>query len=120
MEHLSVSVVDGTQGQLRQLAGSRRKVGAYLSDVVAWLWLHRETLAMRPLNEFVPVVPAADSPEMAQLRTQLELQKQQLEELGHSFKMMSKMIVITQDFGRETPAPAAQPAEERRALAAAE
>lgn len=43
-ERLTVSLEDGIPDKLRTLAGGERKVGAYLSDVVAWLWANREKL----------------------------------------------------------------------------
>ena len=43
-ERLTVSLEDGIPDKLRTLAGGERKVGAYLSDVVAWLWEQREVL----------------------------------------------------------------------------
>lgn len=44
-ERLTVSLEDGIPEKLRELAGGQRKVGAYLSDVVSWLWRHKEILA---------------------------------------------------------------------------
>ena len=49
-ERMTVSLEDGTAERLRTLAGGERKVGAYLSDVVAWLWQYREALQARPLS----------------------------------------------------------------------
>ena len=49
-ERLTASLEDGTLEKLRTLAGGERKVGAYLSDVVAWLWEYREALQARPLS----------------------------------------------------------------------
>ena len=49
-ERLTASLEDGTLERLRTLAGGERKVGAYLSDVVAWLWDYREALQARPLS----------------------------------------------------------------------
>ena len=49
-ERLTASLEDGTLEKLRTLAGGERKVGAYLSDVVAWLWQYREALQARPLS----------------------------------------------------------------------
>ncbi len=49
-ERLTASLEDGTLERLRTLAGGERKVGAYLSDVVAWLWGYREALQARPLS----------------------------------------------------------------------
>lgn len=43
-ERLTVSLEDGTLEQLRTLAGGQRKVGAYLSQLVAWLWDSKEDL----------------------------------------------------------------------------
>lgn len=43
-ERLTVSLEDGIPDKLRQLAGGERKVGAYLSGVVAWLWANKEKL----------------------------------------------------------------------------
>lgn len=55
-ERLTASLEDGTLEKLRTLAGGERKVGAYLSDVVAWLWYHREQLQTQPLQSFAPVL----------------------------------------------------------------
>ena len=51
-ERLTASLEDGTLEKLRELAGGERKVGAYLSQLVAWLlWPHREDLgAVGPLG----------------------------------------------------------------------
>ena len=63
-ERLTVSLEDGIPDKLRTLAGGERKVGAYLSDVVAWLWEYRESLQARPLsgmalvyNEWIAATP---------------------------------------------------------------
>ena len=90
MEHVSVSVVDGTTAQLRQLAGSPRKVGAYLTVVVSWLWLHRETLATRPLHEFVPVVPAES--EVERMRREMERQRREIEQLNRSVNILAEKV----------------------------
>lgn len=43
-ERLTAALEDGTLDKLRTLAGGERKVGAYLSQIVAWLWPYREDL----------------------------------------------------------------------------
>lgn len=43
-ERLTVALEDGTLDKLRTLAGGERKVGAYLSQLVAWLWEHKEDI----------------------------------------------------------------------------
>ena len=44
-ERLTASLEDGTLEKLRELAGGERKVGVYLSQLVAWLlWPHKEEL----------------------------------------------------------------------------
>ena len=43
-ERLTVSLEDGSLDKLRELAGGERKVGAFLSDVAAWLWAYREDI----------------------------------------------------------------------------
>jgi hypothetical protein len=57
MEHLSTSVTDGTIDKLRELAGGQRKVGAYLSSVVEWLWWNREAWIGHTLSEYDPMTP---------------------------------------------------------------
>ena len=56
-ERLNTALEDGTLDKLRTLAGGQRKVGAYLSDVVAWLWEYREALEQEGagIRDFVPV-----------------------------------------------------------------
>ena len=63
-ERFGVAVEEGTVEKLRTLAGGERKVGAYLSDVVAWLWGYKEALQARPLssmalvhNEWIAATP---------------------------------------------------------------
>lgn len=55
-ERLTVSLEDGIPDKLRTLAGGERKVGAYLSGVVEWLYYHREQLETQPLSAFAPVL----------------------------------------------------------------
>ena len=55
-ERLTVSLEDGTTENLRTMAGGERKVGVYLSNVVAWLWSYRDTLSGAPLTDFAPVL----------------------------------------------------------------
>lgn len=55
-ERLTVSLEDGIPDKLRTLAGGERKVGAYLSGVVEWLFYHREQLETAPLSSFAPVL----------------------------------------------------------------
>lgn len=43
-ERLTASLEDGTLEKLRTLAGGERKVGAYLSSVVSWLWANKDKL----------------------------------------------------------------------------
>jgi len=56
-ERLTASLEDGTLEKLRTLAGGERKVGAYLSQLVAWLWEYREALEQEGagIRDFVPV-----------------------------------------------------------------
>ena len=56
-ERLTVSLEDGIPDKLRTLAGGERKVGAYLSQLVAWLWEYREALEQEGagIRDFVPV-----------------------------------------------------------------
>jgi hypothetical protein len=76
-ERLTVSLEDGRLEQLRTLAGGERKVGAYLSGVVSWLWLHREALETRPLSDFAPVLQEW----IPRLTMSPEEQQEELEEL---------------------------------------
>lgn len=55
-ERLTVSLEDGSIERLRLLAGGERKVGAYLSGVVSWLWEYREALQAAPLVAYAPVL----------------------------------------------------------------
>lgn len=50
-ERLTTQLEDGSIDKLREMAGGERKVGAFLSDVVAWLWEHKETLETTPLHK---------------------------------------------------------------------
>jgi formate dehydrogenase maturation protein FdhE len=50
-ERLTVSLEDGSVERLRALAGGERKVGAYLSQVTAWLWANRDELQDTPLED---------------------------------------------------------------------
>jgi len=54
-ERFGVAVEEGTVEKLRTLAGGERKVGAYLSDIVSWLWQYKEALGTRPLSDYAPV-----------------------------------------------------------------
>ena len=63
-ERLNTALEDGTLEKLRALSGGQRKVGVYLSDVVAWLWQYKEALEARPLsgmalvhNEWIATTP---------------------------------------------------------------
>ena len=93
-ERLTVSLEDGIPDKLRTLAGGQRKVGAYLSDVISWLWYHREQLQTAPLSDFAPVLQEwipriVMSPEeqqqalerKAHIDTELESVEQRLQEL---------------------------------------
>ena len=56
-DRLTVQLEDGRGAQLRTLAGGERKVGAYLSDVINWLWFNRDTLAGADIAQFSPMTP---------------------------------------------------------------
>ena len=56
MERLTTQLEDGSIERLRELAGGQRKVGAYLSQVVAWLWAHKEQLGAAPLSNYTLIL----------------------------------------------------------------
>lgn len=52
-ERLTTQLEDGTIEKLRELAGGERKVGAFLTEVITWLYMYRDRLASAPLPDFV-------------------------------------------------------------------
>lgn len=57
-DRLTTQLDDGNLERLRILAGGERKVGAYLSEVTAWLWAHKEVLEAAPLFDYTLILPA--------------------------------------------------------------
>ncbi len=51
-DRLTTQLDDGSLEHLRELAGGERKVGAYLSGVVAWLWQNKAQLETAPLADY--------------------------------------------------------------------
>ena len=43
-----MALEDGTVEKVRELSGGERRVGGFLSDLIAGAWLHRETLGAAP------------------------------------------------------------------------
>lgn len=85
MERLTASLEDGTLERLRTLAGGERKVGAYLSQVVAWLWDSKEDIDAAGLSGCV-IVPRekisrflGTDPETAWQRIESAIQKLEAE-----------------------------------------
>ncbi len=51
-DRLTTQLDDGSLEHLRELAGGERKVGAFLSGVVAWLWQNKAQLETAPLADY--------------------------------------------------------------------
>ncbi len=51
-DRLTTQLDDGSLEHLRELAGGERKVGAFLSGVVAWLWQNKAQLEDAPLADY--------------------------------------------------------------------
>ena len=77
-DRLTVQLEDGRGAQLRTLAGGERKVGAYLSDVIDWLWFNRDTLAGADIMQFAPMTPERQQ----EVEQRMEQHAQSLAQLG--------------------------------------
>lgn len=117
-ERITLALSPGTVERLRSLAGGQRKVGAFLSDVVTWLWSYRDALSGAPLQDFAPVlrewIPRiVVSPEeqnaakdnVDQLRSQLDELEERLRRLDENINTLEsrKNAGATMDAVKERP-----------------
>ena len=108
-DRLNTVLEDGRLEQLRIMAGGQRKVGAYLSDVIAWLWYHREQLQTAPLSDFAPILQewiprftpltpeeqAQQAEETARLNAELGQWRQRMDDLQRQVDSMQAIAQAT-------------------------
>ena len=83
-ERLTASLEDGTLEKLRELAGGERKVGAYLSQLVALLWPHREELKDFQLRDLA-LVPTEWIPHITMSPEEQRQQQEDLQKLQQDY-----------------------------------